>query len=413
MSTPETVLAQIRDLIDKANAATGRVDTNLTAAVEALIAGYGKGGGCSHETICSANGDDTHTVTVKCGSCGKILSEKTETCTDDNSDGLCDICGGDMICPHTQTQISYSANGDETHTVTETCTQCGSVVSQSVAACQDEDNDLKCDICGGSVACQHSSITIEISAGGDGAHVEQDKCNICGEYIGMPIVATCQDSDGDGLCDKCGCAICSHENRSTGYTPGGDGTHVTKTICAACKAVISQVTEDCTDTNGDGLCDVCGEQMEQQTDDAVYSYAVGELNGLYGYYMTVNGSNKLECTKSTSYGVHVAVGALNGSGETLVSNQSIQAVPIPAKASKLTITVGNTNTSKVKAVFISGEPSQVGGYAVIESTAVADQVCSLEFAAGAWDYVVFNFAGSWSSQITAPYAGTKASMIFE
>lgn len=43
MSTPDTVKAQLQSLIASANAKTGKTDTDLTAAVDSLVAGYGQG----------------------------------------------------------------------------------------------------------------------------------------------------------------------------------------------------------------------------------------------------------------------------------------------------------------------------------------------------------------------------------
>lgn len=42
MATAESVKSKIQGLIDRANSVTGNTDTDLIAAVEALIAGYGK-----------------------------------------------------------------------------------------------------------------------------------------------------------------------------------------------------------------------------------------------------------------------------------------------------------------------------------------------------------------------------------
>ena len=44
MATAESVLAKIQTLIDSSNSTTGSSDTNLTAAINALIAGYNSGG---------------------------------------------------------------------------------------------------------------------------------------------------------------------------------------------------------------------------------------------------------------------------------------------------------------------------------------------------------------------------------
>ncbi|MBQ8830850.1 MAG: hypothetical protein IJ017_04580 [Oscillospiraceae bacterium] len=45
MATAESVKTKIQGLIDTANEATGGTDTDLTAAVNTLIAGFGQGGG--------------------------------------------------------------------------------------------------------------------------------------------------------------------------------------------------------------------------------------------------------------------------------------------------------------------------------------------------------------------------------
>lgn len=45
MATAESVKAKIQSLITKANTATGRADKDMTSAVNALVSGYGGGGG--------------------------------------------------------------------------------------------------------------------------------------------------------------------------------------------------------------------------------------------------------------------------------------------------------------------------------------------------------------------------------
>ena len=45
MVTAESVKAKLQGLIDTANATTGNADADLTAAVNALVAGFGQGGG--------------------------------------------------------------------------------------------------------------------------------------------------------------------------------------------------------------------------------------------------------------------------------------------------------------------------------------------------------------------------------
>ena len=49
MSTIQTVKTQIQSLIDLANTTTGNQDTNLTDGVNALVSGFGSGGGSTEE----------------------------------------------------------------------------------------------------------------------------------------------------------------------------------------------------------------------------------------------------------------------------------------------------------------------------------------------------------------------------
>lgn len=48
MATADSVKNKIRGLIDAANAVTGNTDTDLTTAVESLVAGYGQGDGLDY-----------------------------------------------------------------------------------------------------------------------------------------------------------------------------------------------------------------------------------------------------------------------------------------------------------------------------------------------------------------------------
>jgi len=101
MSSPESVLAQIDDLIGMAEDATGQSFDNLTDAVAELCEGYGTGSGdvgeeepCSHETttvqyISAGNGQ--HTVKTVCSACDEVVSEMAEACADETGDGLCDV----------------------------------------------------------------------------------------------------------------------------------------------------------------------------------------------------------------------------------------------------------------------------------------------------------------------------------
>ena len=62
MATLDSVMAKIRNLIDAANAATGNNDTDLTRAVNVLIAGYNQGGTGGYYRYVTFMGTDNETV---------------------------------------------------------------------------------------------------------------------------------------------------------------------------------------------------------------------------------------------------------------------------------------------------------------------------------------------------------------
>ncbi|MBQ9967971.1 MAG: pilus assembly protein N-terminal domain-containing protein, partial [Oscillospiraceae bacterium] len=109
---------------------------------------------CFHTKISvsyTSNGDGTHTMTRKCSACGVPISSTVAACKDGtDADDRCDRCGSKIptACDHTNTTTAVTANGDKTHTTTVTCT-CGEVVSTETADCADEDKDTLCDVCGG------------------------------------------------------------------------------------------------------------------------------------------------------------------------------------------------------------------------------------------------------------------------
>lgn len=106
---------------------------------------------CAHTSVeetWTPNGNETHVTKVVCRNCGEIVSEVTERCRDTNGDEKCDVCGGDVVCKHSITHTNRTNNGNGTHTETTTCQNCGKIISQTTVACTDENGDSKCDYCG-------------------------------------------------------------------------------------------------------------------------------------------------------------------------------------------------------------------------------------------------------------------------
>lgn len=62
MATADSVKAKLLALIQKANAATGKSDPDLTAAVDTLIGGYGTGDGITPAGTISITANGTHDV---------------------------------------------------------------------------------------------------------------------------------------------------------------------------------------------------------------------------------------------------------------------------------------------------------------------------------------------------------------
>ena len=350
MSTIQTIKAQISELIKDANAAMGTDFADLTTAVDALIAGYGTGGGevCSHENttmeyVSSETG--SHTAKTVCTDCGEVISEVPEACADETGDGLCDRCGAAVdaggesggeegSCSHSTKSVNFSKNEDGTHTVTTKCKLCEEVLS-----------------------------------------VENNAC-----MLGAPTI-----------------------------TSNGDGTHTTTEICSACYWE-KKTTADCTDEDGDGKCDVCGASVE--SDDYAGEDYTETLTGVQRVIFKVL-SGALGCVSDTATDNNVAVGkSINASYG--ISGKAVTAIPIPEKATKITITFGDSLTEEAEILVIEGE---IGAVVSLDSSEmkVIDSTTrqrSMDITAGKYDYVVFNAYGRYSAT-TAATVGKNATVRFD
>ncbi|MBP3634262.1 MAG: hypothetical protein J6J43_06790 [Oscillospiraceae bacterium] len=88
---------------------------------------------CEHdfsETTYASTGYRTHAVAEKCAICGMTSAfGDSVDCTDEDGNGLCDGCGASMTCSHEEVgEVTYTSNGDGTHTATATCDFCGGSV---------------------------------------------------------------------------------------------------------------------------------------------------------------------------------------------------------------------------------------------------------------------------------------------
>lgn len=191
----------------------------------------------NHDGVCEVCGKtglevkhvDENPKDHKCDVCGKVLSD----CADANKDHKCDYCGK---------VLSECADNDKDHK----CDVCGKVLSQ----CADADKDHKCDYCGKVLSeCKDAN--------------KDHMCDYCGKEL-----TQCVDEDPkDHICDICGKVLGDHV----------DNNHDGK--CEYCGKEGLPVHHK--DEDGDGKCDVCKIDIvctsyTVSTSDAVKNYARGE-----------------------------------------------------------------------------------------------------------------------------------------
>lgn len=186
-------------------ASKNRADVKDTVTVKVVS--------CLHKETETAyarvEGTQTHTVTVTCKKCREPMGAvTTENCADENADDKCDKCQGDY-CAHTETTTTYAqVEGREQHTVTVTCDDCGKPVGDvTTVDCVDEGRDGKCDLCEGAVAipCLHEQKTTTYAqVEGQEKHTVTVTCDDCGKPVGDVTAEDCVDEAKDGTCDVCG-----------------------------------------------------------------------------------------------------------------------------------------------------------------------------------------------------------------
>ena len=112
---------------------------------------------CDHQNTeknyAHVEGTQTHKVTCTCGA---VVAE-AEPCVDSENDGnlTCDNCGYNVGCAHeNKTPFEHAqVEGTETHKTTTTCdnADCDWLETSEAEDCTDDDSNGKCDVCGGEV----------------------------------------------------------------------------------------------------------------------------------------------------------------------------------------------------------------------------------------------------------------------
>ena len=161
----------------------------------------------------TSNGDGTHTR--QCTADGCTEGVETDSCTDEDKNHICDICGN-IISNH------EDANQDHV------CDLCGKVISNH----EDADKDHVCDHCGKVIS----------------NHEDANKDHVC-DYCDK-VISNHEDANKDHVCDYCGKVFSNHED--------ADKDH----ICDHCGKVISNHE----DANKDHVCDLCGKTISNHED---------------------------------------------------------------------------------------------------------------------------------------------------
>ena len=119
MSTAETVKAQLTALLNQANNTTGKTDTNLTAAIASLAAGFGQGGSGGG----SASGIYMAKVTPETDSIDLEIKHNLGTqdiliavCFAETLGGIVPTFNGCLVKFFAKTDIAFKAYGTENGT---------------------------------------------------------------------------------------------------------------------------------------------------------------------------------------------------------------------------------------------------------------------------------------------------------
>ncbi len=259
---------------------------------------------CPHTNVSYNDNQDGRTHDGVCDDCQQTVVDN-ENHADGNTDGYCDKCGA---CTHTKGSDGYCTDPNCTHDSNCTCggknngwtcnhehysdgsckTPNCTHAADSHDCCPthfhaDNDDDLKCDICGEPTVCFHPAGQCgdECKHPADcqcKKHVHKDEspadgeCDDCGDCLHTPNScgdecdhdAACQckhthkdENPPDGKCDDCG--VCLHNKDDQGYCTEENCQHGTD--CCVKKPGDHQHKDE---EPKDGKCDECGACMHEK-----------------------------------------------------------------------------------------------------------------------------------------------------
>ena len=204
---------------------------------------------------------DDYEHTVRCCSCGEDLGTMAHNFTqqydDWNEYKWCEECG--LLTDYTQhvSDGTYHQVGPYKHATT--CINCDFGGDVLIENHYDWDADGKCDLCGVTFTpCTHPSCRYEktYTVSGDISYCHSIYCSECGDCVCAQEPHT--DTDQDGVCDICkatGIGICKHNYDSFFVNDIG---FMHARFCGHCGLEIPGTQENHIDDDRDDICDLCG-----------------------------------------------------------------------------------------------------------------------------------------------------------
>ncbi len=177
-------------------------------------------------------------------SCGHEMQANVATHTDENNDGVCDICLWDGDHEHT---FAEEWSHDETnHWYAATCLH---AVKKDETPHADANNDGVCDGCAWNYDHEHTYASEWSHDADNHWHAVS-----CGHDVEVKGKSAHEDADNNGVCDGCAWDYDHAHTYAESWSHDGEN-HWKDTTCG--HAVISeQAPHD--DENNDGICDGCG-----------------------------------------------------------------------------------------------------------------------------------------------------------
>ncbi len=282
------------------NCSGGEATCTEKAVCEKCNTAYGETNGANHATEAvtyTSNGDNTHTAKHTC--CGaeeagencvggtatcteKAVCEKcaeaygdykpheggTATCTDK---AVCSVCNNEYgekdAANHVSDDVTYTSNGDNTHTVKHSCCNAEDApvaCSGGEATCTEKAVCEKCNTAYGETnGANHASEDVTYTSNGNNTHTAKYSC--CGA-----VKETVNCSGGEATCtEKAVCIACNteygekdaanHATDAVTYTSNGDNTHTAKHDCCGAEEAAENCAGGEASCTAKAICEKCEE----------------------------------------------------------------------------------------------------------------------------------------------------------